>query len=147
MSYLVYEPTTFPCLVYEKKRPHMPYVFSHVSACGVFYKPFPVDLSVSALLKYKEQTVSHLCFQQVAMVLVSGDVARCITLNQKPEQSLQFLFYKSEYSQQKFLPKCVEINDAFIEVEFKSTLACYEHGVFKVVFLFLFLILLYNMYL
>lgn len=129
-------PTEFHCMVYVKPRPTMPYTFSHMCNQNVFQKPFPSDLTVSTLTEYKQCNIMNMCYKQVVIVLVTGDIARCITLHQPPESAIPFLYYNSIYNKEHVIPTCVEIDDKYVQYEFKSTMAYYKDGYLEVYLFF-----------
>lgn len=149
-----YYPTQFHCMVYVKPRPTMPYTFSHMCNQNVFQKPFPKDLTVTTLIEYKQCNIMNMCYKQVVIVLVTGDIARCITLHQPPESAIPFLYYNSIYNVAHEVPACVEIDEKYIQYEFKSTMAYFKDGLLEVCllifvlvfFLVFFLVLLRYIY-
>lgn len=135
---LAYHKLYFPCLVYKRDRANRPYVFSHACNLKESIKPFPIDLKVSSLLLYKKVNVHRAIMRQPILILVSGDIAKSITIAGR--EGTEFLYYKSQYdSMQADYVDCVDFDNAYVHCEYYSTLAMYKHGKLQV-YTFYFLI-------
>ncbi len=87
----------FPCVVYKRERSSVPYRFSHFCDSHV-PKRFPASLSVTDLLGHDPLTNWNVLRKACFLVLVAGDVARCISVSLPPEKCPPFLFQGSRYS-------------------------------------------------
>lgn len=128
---LVYHKLHLPCLVYKRERANRPYVFSHACRLRESIKPFPVDLRVTTLLVYRRLNIKSILMRQPVLVLVSGDVGKCVNLFSK--EGTQFLFCKSPYDQKEEYEHCVEFDEEYVHCEFYSTLAMYVEGRLQVI--------------
>lgn len=131
---LVYHKLHLPCLVYKRERANRPYVFSHACRLRESIKPFPVDLRVTSLLVYRRLNIKSMLMRQPVLVLVSGDVGKCVNLFSK--EGTQFLFCKSPYDQKEEYEHCVEFDEEYVHCEFYSTLAMYMEGRLQVLVYF-----------
>jgi hypothetical protein len=65
-----YHPMTFPCIVYERKRPQCPFVFSHLCFDNKFRKPFPKTLAFQSVLEHRKKSAVSDYYKHVGVVLV-----------------------------------------------------------------------------
>ena len=116
----------FPCVVYTRDRPGGVYTFSHHSAKHT-RKTLPASLRVSDLKAYNPlQNISNWrnsCF----LVLVAGDVARCVSVATVHTKQVRFLYHGSSYS----IPDNTvdrlqsEFNEGYIPLHMYGTLTTY----------------------
>ena len=122
----------FPCVVYTKRGRAGEYAFSHYHP-QVVPKATPQSLRVSHLRDYAarprlESTLRRSCF----LVLVTGDVAQCITTQNVRDNRTRFLFKGSEFARSlkaghAHIP-CSEFHEDFIPLNFYSTLTSFVEG-------------------
>lgn len=130
----VHCPVVIPCVVYVKHKANVPYIFSHICDINQFYKVLPSNLMLSTLSQYNSNDIMRSYMKHVVMVLVSGDTARCLTVNQNWKDSTVFLYYKSQYSvvSNTSNHECCEIHQDYISWKLNSTLSYYQNGLFQV---------------
>lgn len=143
----VHCPVVIPCVVYVKHRANSPYQFSHICDVNQFYKVLPSNLMLNTLSQYRPADILRSYLRHVVMVLVSGDTARCLTVDQNWKEATVFLYYKSQYSvvSNTYDHECCEVHKDYISWKLNSTLSYYEHGLFQVKLSDLFMFILYVM--
>ena len=116
-----------PCVVYTRLVPGGVYTFSHHCDQTVL-KCFPSSLRTSELRHHDpQQNLANLhktCF----LVLVAGDVARCVCVassGQKTSQS--FLYHGSSYARdRKTSMHSSELNENYVSLHFHGTMAVFD---------------------
>ena len=127
---LVYHPVNIPCAVYVREGRQ--YQFSHCCSPRPPHKAIPGSLRVRDLQEYARQpalltTLRKSCF----LVLVAGDVAQCVSVDNAREHSqrVRFLYRGSEYSRKTHEPqRCAsssEFHEDYVSLCFHTTLAFY----------------------
>ena len=87
-SNITHHPLTFPCIVYERKRPQCPFVYSHLCMENKFPKPFPKTLAVQTLVEYRKNSAIADYYKHVGIVLVSAFLFSCIQNSSKKLQQV-----------------------------------------------------------
>ena len=132
-----------PCVVYTRLVPGGAYTFSHHVCEQTVLKCFPASLRASELMRHDpQQNLTNLhraCF----LVLVAGDVARCVSIASVTEQkkgaagglhSTPFLYHCSSYA--RSLRKDAdplhgmhsELNENYVSLHFHGTMAVFDRS-------------------
>lgn len=118
-----------PCLVYVKTQsPQGGFQFSHCCA-STYPKLLPNSLRTAELRLYDtRQNWTTMC-KSVFLVLVSGDVAQCVSVaNSAEKQRMRFLYHGSSYARKTmmldFFPS--ELDESSISLHFYATMAVFD---------------------
>lgn len=118
-----------PCAVYTRSDARPFFTFSHWCA-GTAQKAFPASLRTRDLRAHDTRqnwaALQRACF----LVLVSGDVAQCVSLaNAHDKQRVRFLYHGSSYARALATgqSRCLsELEDNFIAMHFHGTLGVFD---------------------
>jgi hypothetical protein len=120
----------FPCAVYVRDKKTANYLFSHLCDTRA-PKTAPSSLRVKDLTAFAQHhsencaALRRACF----LVLVSGDVAQCVTASNVKERRVPFLFHGSEYARPSTRVKaCAEFHEGYIPLYFHSTMTIFTKG-------------------
>ena len=118
----------FPCAVYSRRSSGGPFVYSHHVKNHVG-KQFPASLRVSDLREFQQQfNWEELC-KACFLVLVSGDLARCITLHSArdiPRIAVQFFYPGSPFTRKEPYPHPTDLEPGVVPLHFHGTVAVYH---------------------
>lgn len=121
-----------PCVVYTRLVPGGAYTFSHHCDQTVL-KCFPSSLRASELLQHDPQQNTANLHRTCFLVLVAGDVARCVSVvsaGQKRELHTQFLYHGSSYARKDPLHgmHSSELNENYVSLHFHGTMAVFDRS-------------------
>lgn len=125
----VHAPVPFPCVVYRRDKPSVPYRFSHFCS-NHCVKKIPASLRVADLQGHDPQSnwanLRRSCF----LVLVAGDVAQCVSVASALERRTSFLFQGSRYSKDVGERGCdafsTEFHEGFVPLFFFGTMCSFD---------------------
>jgi hypothetical protein len=118
----------FPCAVYSRRASTGPFVYSHHVRNHVV-KLFPASLRVADLREFRQQSnweeICKTCF----LVLVSGDLARCISLHSSRDIQripVQFFYPGSSFAKSEPYAHPTDLEPGVIPLHFHGTVAVYH---------------------
>jgi hypothetical protein len=116
----------FPCVVYTRDHAGGVYTFSHHSSKHA-RKVLPASLRVTDLKTYSPQqnlaALRNSCF----LVLVAGDVARCVSVANAQAKQVRFLYHGSSYSvrNDRVDPLRSEFTEGYVPLHLYGTLTAF----------------------
>lgn len=125
---LIPYPMSFPCAVYMKlPKNHHVFQFSHMAWIHNFCKGVPLDLSVKSLYEFKSEKIAQQHMRQVFLVLVSGDIAKAVSVHQGYNEAIPFLYLRSPFCQPvEGYREYDELEKDFISLRVYSTITVYS---------------------
>ena len=117
----------FSCAVYFQEQRGPYFKFSHFCSTKTS-KIFPPSLRVKDLRAYDQKTNESTLLKACFVVLVSGDVAQCVTVaNASDKNRIRFLYSGSVFDKSKIERRSYpEIDDNYIPVPFYATMGLFD---------------------
>lgn len=122
----------FPCAVYTRIHASQRYKFSHFCNHQV-QKTVPDSLHASSLVSYFGSTRPTKLDHEFALVLVGGDVAQGVSLENMhhSERRQRFLYCSSKYQSPCATRRSSDLESDYIEMKVYSTMSFFNQGVFS----------------